>query len=446
MADETTRKMAKEFNTFKDFNLNKQLLSAIAEMGYETPTPIQQQAIPLVAAGHDLFGIAQTGTGKTAAFLLPILMKVKYAQGMNPRCLVIAPTRELAIQIAANLEELGKYTGIRHACAYGGIGMQAQMKEIAAGIDILIGTPGRIMDIYGKGGVVFKELRTLIMDEADKMMDMGFMPQIRRMLEVIPHKKRQNLLFSATMPEKVIELSEEFLDFPLTVEVTPQATAAETVEQMVYAVPNLRTKLNLLEDFLKDEESFNKIIVFTRTKVIADSVFKYLDRKASGEIRVIHANKGQNTRINSMEAFKNEEVRILVATDVAARGIDVSMVSHVINFDVPVIYEDYVHRIGRTGRANNAGMAITFCHEAERYHLDRIEKIIRTEIPMKLLPEHIEVVKTPFAEQQEIAMELDIQKRRENPDFKGAFHEKQPRKFGKKTYMSRKKSKGKGKK
>jgi ATP-dependent RNA helicase RhlE len=413
----------KEITTFEDFKLNKQLLNAIADAGYEKPTPIQLQAIPLIMAGHDILGIAQTGTGKTAAFLLPLLMKVKYAQGQNPRALIIAPTRELVMQIKENITLLAKYTDLRHMAIYGGLGPKTQIENISKGIDILVATPKRLMELYLKGDLVLKELKTLILDEADKMMDMGFMPQIRQLLEVLP-RKRQNLLFSATMPDKVVELSEEFLEFPLRVEVTPQATPVETVSQVLYQVPNLRTKIELLEHLIQDEENFKRVIIFTRSKKNAESVSKFLEHRNYGEVRAIHGNKGQNTRINSMEAFKGGEVRFLVATDVAARGIDVTMVSHVINFDVPLIYEDYVHRIGRTGRAENAGAAITFATDAEMYHIGKIEKIIRMPIPQVPMPTNVKVFETPFEEQQEMARDVDRQKRRENPDFKGAFHEK----------------------
>lgn len=431
--------------SFQDFNLNKQLLSAVEELGYEVPTEIQQKAIPVIQGGHDVLGIAQTGTGKTAAYLLPILMKVKYAQGMHPRALILAPTRELAMQIDESISQLAKYTDLRHVAVYGGIGPKTQIETIQKGIDILVATPGRLMDIYLKGELVLKELKTLVLDEADKMMDMGFMPQIRRLLEIIPNK-RQNLLFSATFPEKVERLSDEFLEFPTKVEVTPQATPVETVNQVLYEVPNLKTKINLLTKLLEDE-SFKRVIIFTRTKKTAENTFRYLARKLDGEqVKVIHANKGQNTRINSMEAFREGNVRILVATDVAARGIDISLVSHVINFDVPIIYEDYVHRIGRTGRANHSGEAITFMNEAEAYHVQKIEELIRMKIPRKPLPASVEVLPTPFEEAQEIAMEIDAQKRKENPDFQGAFHEKKLKNQPRATKTAKPKSKVKGKK
>ncbi len=373
--------MEKEMNTFEAFDLNRQLLNAVEEAGYSIPTPVQQKTIPMIMQGHDVLGIAQTGTGKTAAYLLPILMKIKYAQGKFPRCLIFAPTRELVMQIDKAIDELGKYTDIRHVALYGGLGPKTQIESVQAGVDILVSTPGRFLDIYLRGEITVKDLKIMILDEADKMMDMGFMPQIRRILEVIP-RKRQNLLFSATFPDKVETLSAEFLEFPIRVEVSPQATTAETIKQRMFAVPNLQTKINILAHLFAGTE-VSKAIIFTRSKDIADIVYQALVGKIipHAGIRVIHANKGQNTRINSMEAFREGDVRVLVSTDVAARGIDINQVSHVINFDVPLIYEDYVHRIGRTGRANNLGEAITFLTPPEEYHIKKIEKIIRMEIP-----------------------------------------------------------------
>jgi ATP-dependent RNA helicase RhlE len=414
--------MSNEVSTFEVFKLNKQLLSAVADAGYTQPTEIQLKAIPPILAGQDIFGIAQTGTGKTAAFLLPTLMKIKYAQSNNPRVLILAPTRELAMQIDQHIALLCKYTDLRHACVYGGVGMKSQIEALKKGIDILTATPGRFMDIYLSENLIVKEIRTLILDEADRMMDMGFMPQIRRMLEVLP-RKRQNLLFSATMPEKVVKLSEEFLEHALHIEVTPQATPVETVTQILYKVPNLRTKINVLAHLLKDEQQLNKVIIFAKTKHNAEDIYKFIDRKITKSVKVIHANKGQNTRTNSMEEFKNNNIRILVATDVAARGIDITMVSHVINFDVPNLYDDYVHRIGRTGRAKNLGNAITFCNKAEAYHIEKIEELIQMKIPVLLLPPEIEVLETPKEEEIEMLREIDRQRKKENPEFLGAFHE-----------------------
>jgi len=409
---------------FQDFKLNKQLLQAVKEAGYGLPTPIQKKAIPLISAGHDVMGIAQTGTGKTAAFVLPLLMKIKYAQGAVPRALIIAPTRELVAQLQKEVEKLSMFTDLRSAAVFGGIGPRSQIEILEKGVDILVATPGRFLDLYYRGIILVKNLKTLVLDEADKMMDMGFMPQIRKILEVIP-VKRQNLLFSATMPPNVMTLSEEFLEYPLIIETTPSATTAEPVDQYCYQLPNFKTKIHLLEYLLRDTEIFNKVIVFVKTKKVADNIYKYLMRSTTGEIRVIHSNKGQNTRINSLESFKNNMVRILVSTDVSARGIDVTLVSHVINFEVPVVYEDYVHRIGRTGRATNPGVAITFYHPAEQYHLKKIEKLIKKKIKVRPIPTTVDMEETSFEELQLMRRAIDRQRQLEDPEYQGAFHKKQ---------------------
>ena len=309
---------------------------------------------------------------------------------------------------------------------------------------MIVATPGRFMDIYLRGEIGTKLIKTLILDEADKMMDMGFMPQIRKVLEVIP-VKRQNLLFSATMPERVVTLSEEFLEYPEVIEAAPQATTADTITQLLYKVPNIKTKLNFLLQLLEDKEVFNRVMIFAKTKITVDNIFKYLSRKDQGTVRVIHSNKGQNSRINAVDEFKEGNVRILVSTDVASRGLDISMVSHVINFDVPTHYEDYVHRIGRTGRANNEGVAITFCNEAEVYHIRKIEQLIRMPIPTEKFPDTVKVEKAGFEEKQDAAREIDRQKRLENPNFKGAFHEKK-RDFSKAQKSSNKSIKRRRKK
>jgi ATP-dependent RNA helicase RhlE len=414
--------MADNISSFDDFKLNKQLLNAVAELGFKDPSPIQRKAIPLATAGHDVIGIAQTGTGKTAAYLLPLLMKIKYAQGEHARALILAPTRELILQIEENIKGLSVYTDLRYVSLYGGIGPKTQIETIQKGVDIVVATPGRFMDIYLKGELSTKLLKTLVIDEADKMMDMGFMPQLKRILEVIP-VKRQNLLFSATMSPFVKKLSEEFLEFPEIVEIAPEKPTIDTIDQVLYEVPNIKTKINFLEHLLQDV-AFSRVIVFVKTKTTADNVSKYLERKKLGSIRVIHSNKGQNSRINAMNEFKEGDLRILVSTDISARGIDVSMVSHVVNFDVPIIYEDYVHRIGRTGRANHEGIAITFANKAEMLHVGKIEKLINQPIPRKELPEAVKIEKAGFEEKQLIEREIDAFKRKENPDFKGAFHEK----------------------
>jgi ATP-dependent RNA helicase RhlE len=409
--------------TFEDFKFNPQILRAVADAGFITPTLIQQKAIGPILSGQDVMGIAQTGTGKTAAFVLPILMKLKYAQGNDPRALILAPTRELAMQIEDNIRLFAKYTDLRTVVIYGGLGPKTQKQQLAEGVDILVATPGRFLDLYLAGDIVTKFLQVMVMDEADKMVDMGFIGSIHRILEVVP-RKRQNLLFSATMGDLVHKIAGDFLKFPTVIEASAPATPAQTVNQILYYVPNTKTKINLLQHLLKSEE-FNRLIIFCKTKSTADNIFKFLERRFElDDIRVIHANKGQNTRINSINAFKEGGVRVLVATDVAARGIDVTDVSHVINFDVPIVIEDYVHRIGRTGRANNVGDAITFCNEAEKYYINKIEKLIRQPIPVQNIPEGVFIEETPYQERQDIAKEIDNQKRKENPEFKGAFHEK----------------------
>ncbi len=412
---------------FHHFNFNRQLLDAVADAGYEKATPIQQKAIPAILGGQDVMGIAQTGTGKTAAFVLPLLRQLGYAQGESPRALVLAPTRELAMQINEHIVLLGKYLDLRSVVLYGGIGPKTQIETLQQGVDIIVSTPGRFLDLYLEGHIVTKSLKILIMDEADKMMDMGFIGKLHRILEVVP-RKRQNLLFSATMSELVHKIAGDFLEFPTVVEASEQATPAATVSQSLYYVPNHKTKINLLRYLLQDTETFERCIVFCRTRTTADQVFNFLERTFGQEqVRVIHANKGQNTRINSMSAFKAGDVRLLVATDVAARGLDITHVSHVINFDVPIVISDYVHRIGRTGRAMNNGDAITFCNPAEAYYVRTIEKLIRQQIPVLDIPGEVFVEETGFKEGQMIAREIDHQKRKDNPDFKGAFHEKKKR-------------------
>lgn len=409
-------------HAWEALKLNKQLLTAVSEQGFAEPTPVQSKCIPLILGGQQVIGIAQTGTGKTAAYMLPLLLKVKYLQGMEPRALILVPTKELVVQVLAQAKALSKYTDLRIAGLYGGVGSKTQIESIRQGVDIVVATPGRFMEIYLKKELPVKQIKTLVLDEADRMMDMGFMPQLRRVFEVIP-SKRQNLLFSATFNAKVESLSQEFLEFPIKVEVTPQATPAQQVTQEMYQVPNFRTKISFLEQLLSNEE-MNRVIVFARTKVNADNIFHFIERKKLGPVRVIHSNKGQNSRINAMQEFKDGKLRVLVATDVASRGIDVSDVTHVINFDVPVVYNDYVHRIGRTGRASKLGTAITLVNPAELYHIDKIQKVIRGRIPLRDLPSGIEIGETPFKEEQEMARAIDDQKKKEDPTFMGAFHER----------------------
>lgn len=408
---------------FEDLKITRQFLNAIDDAGFHQPTDIQIRAIPPIRAGQDVIGIAQTGTGKSAAYLLPVLQKTKYAEGNDPRVLILVPTKELALQVFEQATALAKYTDIRIIGIYGGVGPKTQMEQLGEGKDIIVSTPGRFLELYSRGSLRTKRIKTLVLDEADRMMDMGFMPQIRRILEVIP-RKRQNLLFSATFSERIEVMSEEFLLWPTKVEVTPQATPVDTVEQHLYHAPNFRTKLTLLMDLLDDEDALTRVIVFTRTRTLATNISKFLSRMQEGEVRLLHSNKGQNARINAINDFKSGEVRILVSTDVSARGIDVPEVSHVINFSVPRLYEDYIHRIGRTGRAFRTGCAITFVDPAEVYHIAKIEELIKQEINVLELPDYLEIEETPKGEKKEQGMEIDAQRRREDPDYKGAFHKR----------------------
>ncbi|MEK6780779.1 MAG: DEAD/DEAH box helicase [Bacteroidota bacterium] len=405
------------------FNFNKQLLTSIKEAGFQSPTEVQRKCIPLIMGGQEVIGVAQTGTGKTAAYLLPLFMKVRYAQGKEPRALVLVPTKELAIQIADHAKALAKHTDLRITAIYGGVGPKIQIEVLVAGVDVVIATPGRFMELYLKKELVTKQIKTLVLDEADRMMEMGFMRQLKQIFEVIP-SKRQNLLFTATFPEKVENLSKDFLEFPIKVEVTPEVMAASQVEQQVYQIPNLKTKINFIEHLLADTEDYSRVLIFTRSKETADNVFKYIDRKNLGPARVIHSNKGQNTRINAMNEFKDGKLRVLVSTDVSSRGIDVTGVSHVINFDVPIVYDDYVHRIGRTGRALASGKAITLANESELFHLKKIEKLIREKIKVKKLPAEVEIAETQKDEAKIMAKEIDRQKRLADPEFLGAFHDR----------------------
>lgn len=421
---------------FEELKITRQFLDAIDAVGYLEATEIQQLAIPRIFAGQDLIGIAQTGTGKTAAYLLPLLQMLKYAQGSDPRCLILVPTKELVIQVESVVESLAVNTDLRWVALYGGVGPKSQMQTLEQGVDLIVATPGRFLELYSKGNIATKKIKHIVLDECDRMMDMGFWPQLRDIQEKIPQKKQQ-LLFSATFPEKVERISDNFLLFPSRVEATPPATPATTIEQYLYEVPNFRTRLSLLEYLLKGEK-LNRVMVFVKTKGDATQIAKYFERREIGEVRMLHSNKAQNARLNAINDFKSGDVRLLVSTDVSARGIDVFEVSHVINFNIPTNYEDYVHRIGRTGRAFKAGVAISFMDISEEYHISKIEKLIKQKIERMPLPEKVEEFVTSKDERQIMLREIDRQRRIEDPNFKGAFHEKKnkmptPKKSTKKT-------------
>ncbi len=368
-----------------DFSsLNELIYRSLNEQGYSTPTPIQQQAIPHLLNGCDLLGFAQTGTGKTAAFALPILQKMidspKPRQPKMTRALVLAPTRELASQIADNIKIYSKYTALKSMSIFGGVGKNPQIDALAKGIDILVATPGRLLDLANEKHIIFDKLDFFVLDEADQMFDMGFIHDLRKIIKMIP-TKRQTLLFSATMPTDIANLAKTVLVNPITVEVSPVATTAEKINQSIIYVEQ-ENKNALLAKVMQDQ-TITRALVFSRTKHGANKITqKLVGLNISAE--AIHGNKSQNARQKALDGFKSGAVRVLVATDIAARGIDVDEVSHVINFDLPNIPESYIHRIGRTARANKTGVSISFCSNDEKPFLRDIEKLIRKTLPSEM--------------------------------------------------------------
>jgi len=370
-----------EASGFATFGLRSPILRAVAAEGYTTPTPIQTQAIPHVMQGRDLLGCAQTGTGKTAAFALPILHRLSEpstAKRKGPRVLVLAPTRELAMQITDSFRVYGKYLSLNYTVVFGGVSQGSQVAALRRGVDILVATPGRLLDLMSQGCAPLGEVETLVLDEADRMLDMGFIDPIRRIIAKVP-AKRQNLLFSATMPPAIATLAAQILRDPAKVSVAPAATTVDTVSQSVYFVRQ-SDKRSLLREVLRDP-ALSRAIVFTRTKAGANRVTRDLN-EAGVTADAIHGNKSQNARQNALTAFRNGKLRVLVATDIAARGIDVDGISHVINFEIPNEPESYVHRIGRTARAGARGVALSFCDAAERTYLRDIERLTRANIPV----------------------------------------------------------------
>lgn len=395
---------------------------ALEEAGFEHPTPIQEQAFSVIRSGKDMIGIAQTGTGKTLAYLIPILMKLHYAQGTYPRALVIVPTRELVVQVCESVELLTEFMDIRCVGIYGGTNIRTQQAAVYEGVDLLVATPGRFMDIYMNGIIRTGQIKTVVVDEADRLMDLGFMPQLRSILEVIP-EKHQTLLFSATFSAAVNELTTEFLmPDAIRVETVAQATPVEFVTQLRYDVPNGMTKINLLKLLLSDKEEYRRVMIFTETKKNADRIVEILGEHWKSELSVIHSNKAQNSRLNALRAFKEGRTRIMVSSDVAARGIDVQDVSHVINFDIPSIPEEYIHRIGRTARAGKEGTAISFVSEKEEPLFDAIETLIGQPIELSDLPEKLEI--SDILLDEEKVQTANIVYQRGKPQGGGAFHAK----------------------
>jgi ATP-dependent RNA helicase RhlE len=367
--------------SFRNLGLIPAIAEAVADEGYTEPTPIQLRAIPHLLAGRDLLGLAQTGTGKTAAFALPILQRLAASPVKKPRpirCLVLTPTRELASQIGESFERYGKRLPLVSTVIFGGVGMEPQKQALRRGIDILVATPGRLLDLAGQGLVALAALEVFVLDEADRMLDMGFIHDVRRVIAMLP-KHRQTLFFSATMPREAQELADRLLVNPETVAVVPPATTAERVDQEVFFVEKA-DKRALLVDVLRDS-AMRRVLVFSRTKHGANRIAEHLSKHHIGA-EAIHGNKSQNARERALVNFKSGKTRVLVATDIAARGIDIDDITHVVNFDVPEVPETYVHRIGRTARAGASGMALTFCEVEERADLRAIEKLTRQQLPV----------------------------------------------------------------
>lgn len=366
--------------SFENLKIKKSLQRALENEGYTTPTPIQKQAIPHLLENRDLIGIAQTGTGKTAAFVLPILQKIsdihKPSKPGLPRVLVLAPTRELAAQIGDSFSTYGKFIRFRHTVVFGGVGQGPQVKALSQGVDVLIATPGRLLDLIDQGYVKLNGVEFFVLDEADRMLDMGFIKDVYKIVSLLP-VKRQSLFFSATMSPQIAELARKLLTSPVHVEVTPQATTVERIDQFVFFVDQ-ENKDNLLLGLLQ-HKNLKSVLVFTRTKHRANKIALMLNKNRI-EADAIHGNKSQNQRTKAMDDFRTGNVRVLVATDIAARGIDIEDISHVINYDLPNEPENYVHRIGRTARAGSDGIAYSFCAADERDYLRSIEKLTRQEI------------------------------------------------------------------
>ena len=409
-------------NTFESLNLQKPLANAIDEMGFERPTPIQLEAFSVILSGKDVVGIAQTGTGKTLAYLIPLLHEHKFSKQMNPRVLILVPTRELVLQLVEMIEEAAKYITLRVLGVYGGTNINTQKQAVAQGCDILVSTPGRLYDLALSGVLQLKGIKKLVIDEVDVMLDLGFRPQLKNIFELLK-ERRQNIMFSATMTEEVDALIDDFFIAPVRISIAISGTPLENISQLCFPVKNFYTKVNLLIHLLKDKETFSKVLVFVSNKKNADRLHEALEEHYNAQVCVIHSNKSQNYRIKSVEQFDKGISRIIVATDVIARGLDLEKVTHVINFDVPIYPENYMHRIGRTGRAEQQGNSILFYTETEMEAKQAIENLMAYEIPLKDFPEEVEISTQTIPEERPKI----IDKYYRNPKIKSeetAFHEK----------------------
>lgn len=411
-------------NLFENFKLSKQLYNAIDELGFNKPTPIQEKALPVILSGRDMVGIAQTGTGKTLAYLLPILQELKFSKQLNPRVLILVPTRELVIQLVENIKSLTTYMNIRVLGVYGGTNINTQKQAVALGTDILVASPGRLYDLAVSGVLQLKGIKKLVIDEVDIMLDLGFRPQITNIFDLLK-ERRQNIMFSATMTDEVDVLIDDFFISPEKISIAVSGTPLDNIAQQSYPVPNFYSKINLLIHLLNDRDEFSKVLVFVSTKKNADLLYDSLEEQFGSETCVIHSNKTQNYRIRSIKQFAEGKNRVLITTDVMARGLDIDKISHVINFDTPSFPENYMHRIGRTGRAEQEGKTILFYTEKEEKYKLAIENLMSYKIPMNDFPSEVEISKKLIPEEQPQLIDLKNINRNSSIKVSGpAFHDK----------------------
>lgn len=410
--------------TFKEFNLSKQLNFAIDDLGFKNPTPIQSASFNVILSGKDIVGIAQTGTGKTFAYMLPILEELTYSKQINPRILVMVPTRELVLQVVENINSYSAYKDVRVIGVYGGANINMQRQAIVQGCDIVVATPGRLYDLAMSQALKLKGIKKLVIDEVDVMLDLGFRFQITNIFELIP-ERRQNIMFSATMTDEINDLIDSFFFQPTKVAIALSGTPLDNIDQTCYQVKNFYTKVNLLGHLLRDKDEYSKVLVFVANKKSADRLFAVLEEEFDTEMGVIHSNKSQNYRIRSIEQFDNGKNRVLVSTDVMARGLDLDKISHVINFDTPNFPENYMHRIGRTGRAEAKGKTILFFTKEERDYKDGIEKLMDLKIKQIPFPSEVDHSDELTPEERPDEGETKNYNRNTKDSERGAsFHEK----------------------
>lgn len=409
--------------TFEQFNLPKSVQKAIDDLGFITPTPIQEKSFSVIMSGRDMMGIAQTGTGKTFAYLLPLLKLYKFTATNNPKIVILVPTRELVVQVVEEVEKLTKYMSVRTLGIYGGVNINTQKKAVYEGIDILVGTPGRVMDLALDSVIRFDDTQKLVIDEFDEMLNLGFRVQLTSILAMMTRNKRQNILFSATMTDEVDAILNDFFDFPEEVTLAPSGTPLENIQQYTYNVPNFNTKVNLLIHLLESDESMERVLVFVNNKKISDLLHERVEEHFEGQFGVIHSNKSQNYRLSTMASFQEGELRGIITTDIMARGLDISNISHVINFEAPELPELYMHRIGRTGRADATGTAISFISPREADQITEIEIVMNQEIDVIDLPQEV-AISTKLIEPEKDKQPIKFLLKKPKLEGNGAFHEK----------------------